>query len=80
MKNPIAVLIYSLGHKSHIIAKLPWLIRFNLIANLPFEHYCVFCAKHVSDDWWMTKKDYEREGYFEIEMLKKQIETNGDIE
>jgi hypothetical protein len=88
MKNPIAVLIYSLGHKSHIMARLPWLIKFNLIANLPFEHYCVFCAKYVDDDWWKTKKDFEKEGWFEtLERFKrlekqgcKKIEANGDVE
>lgn len=24
------------------------------------EHYCVFCAKTVSDEWWKSKSYFER--------------------
>lgn len=65
MKNSIAVLIYSLGHKSKIVSRLTWVVHFNLIANLPFEHYCVFC-RTITNDWWCTREDYEKDGWFEM--------------
>jgi len=57
MRNPLAVFLFSLDHKSHAMSKILSKLRlYDIIAPYPFEHYCVFCAKHVSDEWWKPKK------------------------
>jgi len=59
MRNPIAVLMFSLDHKIKFLSKVYAKLRiYELIYPYPFEHYCVFCAKYVSDDWWKTKPYY----------------------
>lgn len=56
MRNPLAVFLFSLDHKSTILNKIFRKIRlYDAIAPFPFEHYCVFCAKNVSNEWWYPK-------------------------
>ena len=56
MHNPIAVLLFSLDHKVHLLNQVFAKIKlYDAIQPFPFEHYCVFCAKSVCDDWWEPK-------------------------
>ena len=57
MKNPIFVLLSSMGHKSGILNKIyDKLGVYEWMAPAPFEHYCVFCAKYVDYSWWKEYK------------------------
>lgn len=59
MKNPIFVFVFSLDHKSRMLNKI--LAKIGLyenIAPVPFEYYCVFCAKYICDTWWRKKKNF----------------------
>lgn len=54
MKNPIFIILSSLGHKSKILNKIYYKLGvYEWMSPAPFEHYCVFCAKFVSNEWWV---------------------------
>jgi len=57
MKNPIAVFLFSIDHKSRTLNRIfGFLGLYRVIRPFPFEHYCVFCAKTVSWEWWYSKE------------------------
>jgi hypothetical protein len=58
MRNPLFVFWMSIEHYGLI----PHLIRtkfydlYYLLYPEPFEHWCVFCAKYVCNEWWEEPK------------------------
>ena len=57
MKNPIAVFLFSIDHKSRTLNRIFEKIGlYEVILPFPFEHYCVFCAKYVCDCWWKDRE------------------------
>lgn len=73
MRNPLAVFLFSIDHKSSIVCKIYARIGlYAVIYPFPFEHYCVFCAKTVCDDWWKPKS-YFVDRRKELDELKKLV-------
>lgn len=59
MHNPLAVFLFSIDHKSRLLNKIYAKIGlYKIIQPFPFEHYCVFCAKYFTYDWWYSKLHY----------------------
>jgi hypothetical protein len=61
MKNPVAVFLFSIDHKSATLNRIfAFLGLYRVIRPFPFEHYCAFCAKHFTHDWWRSREYYEK--------------------
>ena len=59
MRNPLAVFLFSIDHKSGILNKIYAEIGlYSVIAPFPFEHYCVFCRR-ICYCWWKPKTYFQ---------------------
>jgi hypothetical protein len=59
MRNPLAVFLFTIDHKSATLNKLyAFMHLYSVIRPFPFEHYCVFCRR-ISYHWWQSKSHYE---------------------
>jgi len=60
MRNPLAVFLFSIDHKSGILNEIYAKIGlYSVIKPFPFEHYCVFCRR-FSYDWWESKAYFKK--------------------
>jgi len=73
MRNLLAVFLFSIAHQSSIVCKIyAKMGLYAVIYPFPFEHYCVFCAKNVSDEWWKPKSYFVNRRK-ELEELRNMV-------
>ena len=74
MRNPLAVFLFSIDHKSGTLNKIYAKIGLYLvIAPFPFEHYCMFCRR-FSDLWWKSKAYFKKKAEQKVvEDVKERI-------